>query len=177
MFQRLVKKTRRLTMEQLSQRDLLAGDCAAAVTEGELKIECDDQDNELFVQGAGDSITVIGTSGTTINGATLPGTFSDVDELKIELGAGDDNLGVVFASFDEVKIEGDGGNDQVVLLGVSALEEAKVELGSGDDLLLVNASNFGSIEMEGGAGFDVLNYLTNFAEEIDDEDFEFGNLS
>ena len=169
---------RRLRFERLSQRNLLAGDCAVALEDGELTIECDAEDNELFVGSFLGQNAVTGTAGTTINGSSAPFIIGDaeLEEIKIELGEGDDNLGLVFLTAEEITVDTGGGTDQIGALGVIA-EEAKFDMGDGNDFLLVNASTFEEIKMDGGDGFlDVLFFGTNEVEEAESEGFEVGGI-
>ena len=64
---------RRLGVERLQARELLAGDVTAAVTNGFLVIRGDDAANELTIERiSGDRVQVTGATGTTINGLTQP---------------------------------------------------------------------------------------------------------
>ncbi|MCA9246655.1 MAG: hypothetical protein KDA42_06050 [Planctomycetales bacterium] len=109
---RSLRGWRRVGLERLEGRELLAGDCTAAVTPpGRLTITCDGADNELTLTESGGVFTLTGAAGTKVNSQSTPQNFSGVtDDVVIDLRNGDDVLLV-----DGVDVGGDlridGGRD------------------------------------------------------------------
>jgi len=84
-----------------------------------------------------------------------------VDNVNIDLGAGDDEL--VLAQFDatKVSVSGAAGNDDITLVSFTA-DKADVSGGAGSDLISVENALIGELRVDGGAGKDgiQLEFLT-----------------
>jgi len=114
------KSSRRLGVESLETRDLMAGNVLAHVVQGSLAITGDEQANIFtVVQSGPGKFTVTGT-GTTINGLTTPQDFTVSKDINIDTFA---------------------GNDRVTMGSTTAItrlpQNTRVRMGSGADLLLV----------------------------------------
>lgn len=125
---------RKLRMQGLEQRQLMAGDVAAYIQDGTLFIEGDDAGNiiqveELGTAGQGRVIegVMISGSNTSINGRNFAGMFST------------SGFGNSDQAFDNIIINMNGGNDSVTFLDNGAASSSRldgyidVNLGSGSD--------------------------------------------
>ena len=136
-------RARKLRVESLERRRLLAGDVAVEVVDGDLVVTGDDLDNEITIEQTGSGeYEVTGLDGTTVNGETdfvaegvdddfrismggggdsvsVIGETTVPDDLEIETGAGDDDVEIRDAVHvgDDVEIETDGGKDTVRIGG------------------------------------------------------------
>ena len=175
------KTKRNLSVEQLDNRLLLAGDCAAAMdADGDLNITCDAEDNSIIVSQLGGNLTVQGQPGTTINGSPIPLILGpvDLDDLNIRMRGGDDFVSIagieaddVFVSLgkgddtllaaqlevaDDVTVRGGKGNDDIGLLAINAGDRVRVNAGRGDDTVSANLVTADKIRLRGRAGIDTL---------------------
>jgi hypothetical protein len=153
--------TRRLKLENLENRTMLAGDVAVSVVQGNLKIEGDIQANEIAVTDlGGGQVEVAGQNGTTINGQAGPLTFASVlRSVKIELKEGDDVVrftGNNQNSLKGVAIETGAGADTVSVDDVFA-RYLKVETGSDNDIVNVLDASAKEVKIETGRGNDTVN--------------------
>lgn len=108
---------RRLAVEALEERFLLAGNVTAAFKSGDLVVRGDARDNQIVItQPAAGRLRVTGLEGTTINGRgsfELPGRANDV-ELRLQ----------------------QGGTDQIAILGaIDVPGHLRARLGGGTFLL------------------------------------------
>src|SRR4051812_3797199 len=91
-------RPRPLFVEGLEQRAMLAGDVSAVVRGGTLFVRGDNNDNAVVIQQTGaQRFTVVGADAdTTINGqdAGMEFTANRVRNFDIDLGGGDDSLGI-----------------------------------------------------------------------------------
>ena len=100
---------RRLFLEPLETRWLLAGDCDIDLDGSLLTIDCDGDDNHIYVEGTGTpgEVEIVAEDGESLNGPT---TATGVTDIEIEMNDGDDIVGVF-----EIDISGDlevdGGED------------------------------------------------------------------
>jgi hypothetical protein len=117
---------KRLSIESLEAKNLLAGDVVASIIGGDLVLVGDAQDNSFRVQrdagnlGTG-NVKVTGTLGTTINGSASS-TFSFTNDLRLDFVAGGTNRAFIgeplllFGSLElpgSVVIQGGAGNEGV----------------------------------------------------------------
>ena len=167
---------RRLGVERLQARVLLAGDVTAAVTNGFLVIRGDD----------GDRVQVTGATGTTINGLTQPAVLRVRKGYDIATGGGDDKLTVIglnaFGRY-EIRMDlgigndtlvasnllaqrihagGGDGNDSITLRNSRSRRGSGVGGGAGDDTLVLENLRFGNGScIDGGTGNDILQESNN----------------
>ncbi|MFM8397628.1 MAG: hypothetical protein ACKOAH_07340, partial [Pirellula sp.] len=132
----MVTTARRLALEKLQARELLAGDVTAAVTNGFLVVRGDDAANELMIERiSGDRVRITGATGTTINGLTQPAI------LRVRKG---------------YDIATGGGDDKLTVIGLNAVGryEIRMDLGAGNDVLVANNLLAQRLHAGGGAGND-----------------------
>ena len=178
---------RRLGVEQLQARVLLAGDVTAAVTNGFLVIRGDDAANELTIERiSGDRVQVTGATGTTINGLTQPAVLRVRKGYDIATGGGDDKLTVIglnaFGRY-EIRMDlgigndtlvarnllaqrihagGGDGNDSITVRNSRSRRGSGVGGGAGDDTLVLENLRFGNGScIDGGTGNDILQESNN----------------
>jgi hypothetical protein len=160
------RRQSRLRVEKLEDRSLMAGNVTAVVTNGTLVITGDTAANGItldYIQ-ATDTYQVIGTtqggSNTTVNSldTSVAGnaqTFTNVSAVRIDMGAGDDNL--IFGAASSTTFAVDRG--------------VEIDMGAGADTVAIgrntgaattaNSVNIGrSLAVKLGAGGDTLD-LTN----------------
>ncbi|MFM7973719.1 MAG: Ig-like domain-containing protein, partial [Pirellula sp.] len=133
---KVVTTARRLALEKLQARELLAGDVTAAVTNGFLVVRGDDAANELTIERiSGDRVRITGATGTTINGLTQPAI------LRVRKG---------------YDIATGGGDDKLTVIGLNAVGryEIRMDLGAGNDVLVANNLLAQRLHAGGGAGND-----------------------
>ena len=109
---------RKLRFESLETRDLLAGNVAAEVIEGNLFLTGDDLDNGLTIdQTETGDLRITGEDSTTINEQDDPAVMSGVGSVIAQLGDGNDNISVRDAEIagDFIVQLGDGGWEPVSL--------------------------------------------------------------
>ncbi len=178
---------RRLGVERLQARVLLAGDVTAAVTNGFLVIRGDDAANELTIERiSGDRVQVTGATGTTINGLTQPAVLRVRKGYDIATGGGDDKLTVIglnaFGRY-EIRMDlgigndtlvarnllaqrihagGGDGNDSITVRNSRSRRGSGVGGGAGDDTLVLENLRFGNGScIDGGTGNDILQESNN----------------
>jgi len=178
---------RRLGVERLQARELLAGDVTAAVTNGFLVIRGDDAANELTIERiSGDRVKVTGATGTTINGLTQPAVLRVRKGYDIATGGGDDKLTVIglnaFGRY-EIRMDlgagndilvasnllaqrihagGGDGNDSITIRNSRSRRGSGVGGGSGDDTLVLENLRFGNGScIDGGTGKDIVQESNN----------------
>ncbi|MFM8189327.1 MAG: Ig-like domain-containing protein, partial [Pirellula sp.] len=135
---KIVTTARRLALEKLHARELLAGDVTAAVTNGFLVVRGDDAANELTIERiSGDKVRVTGATGTTVNGLSQPAI------LRVRKG---------------YDISTGGGDDRLTVIGLNAVGryEIRMDLGAGNDVLVANNLLAQRIHAGGGDGNDSL---------------------
>jgi hypothetical protein len=120
---------RKLAVESLEQRQLMAGDVTVAVTHGEVAITGDQAGNQIEItQNADNTIRIAGSllSGTTINGQP--------------------SVTLKNATFGNITIETGAGNDRVNIRDVAIQQLAgsqfRLGLGAGSDFATVNNVKF-----------------------------------
>jgi hypothetical protein len=130
---------RRLAVELLEQKALLAGDITVAVVEGNLLIHGDRAGNALSIMSGGEAGAYIlvgrptDDGPTTLNGQEGPLRVTGVErQVMVDLGAGDDVLGIADAHFAHgVMIQTGLGNDRVMIGHVSDGDEASSSVADG----------------------------------------------
>ncbi|MCY3007654.1 MAG: hypothetical protein NTV29_16990 [Planctomycetota bacterium] len=179
--------SRRLGVERLQARELLAGDVTAAVTNGFLVVRGDDAANELTIERiSGDRVQVTGATGTTINGLTQPAVLRVRKGYDIATGGGDDKLTVIglnaFGRY-EIRMDlgigndtlvasnllaqrihsgGGDGNDSITLRNSRSRRGSGVGGGSGDDTMTLENLRFGNGScIDGGTGKNLLQETNN----------------
>lgn len=135
------KNLRKIRLESLESRQLMAGDVVVALEGSLLTVAGDDFDNQISLTRtlAGD-VVVAGQNGTLING--LP----SVRFPRVELNA--------------LEVRMEGGNDTVVLRGLQIANDANVDLGAGNDRLTAPATAAstigGNLSVLGSEGNDIV---------------------
>jgi hypothetical protein len=137
-MKRRVNSGRKINLESLEQRKLMAGDVAAAFDGTLLTVEGDNFDNQIAITRTvvGD-VVITGQNGTLVNG--LP----SVRYPRAQLNAM------------EVRME--GGNDTVALRSLQVANDLFVDMGAGNDRLTAPASTIGAnMAVMGGEGNDIV---------------------
>jgi len=160
---------RRLFLEGLESRAMLAGNVTAAVNGNTLFVTGDNGDNNVVIQQTGaDRFTVVGVSGsaTTVNGKAegIVFTGNSVRNFEIDLRGGNDTLGISndSAYLDDLSAElaaGGGASVTASATTSSALTlrgYANIHGGSGDDAIAVNLVATGAIFVDGNTGSDAV---------------------
>ena len=157
---KVVTTARRLALEKLQARELLAGDVTAAVTNGFLVVRGDDAANELTIERiSGDRVRITGATGTTINGLTQPAILRVRKGYDIATGGGDDKLTVIGLNAVgryEIRMDLGAGNDVLV---ASNLLAQRIHAGGGngnDSITIRNSRSRRGSGVGGGAGDDTL---------------------
>jgi len=157
---KIVTTARRLALEKLQARELLAGDVTAAVTNGFLVVRGDDAANELTIERiSGDKVRVTGATGTTINGLTQPAILRVRKGYDIATGGGDDKLTVIGLNAVgryEIRMDLGAGND---ILVASNLLAQRIHAGGGDgndSITVRNSRSRRGSGVGGGAGDDTM---------------------
>ena len=140
-------RQRRMRVEPLESRRMLAGVCELDFDDGVLEIECDDADNDITITGTGATggVMITGIPGTTFNPAA-PTMFTGVEDIDIEMDDGDDVVLV-----DDIDITGDltidGGDDS----NTNIVQDSTI----GDDVEIENGDTDHSTDHDGmNGGFD-----------------------
>lgn len=147
---------RKLGLQPLENRELMAGDVAGIMAGTTLELTGDAKDNQIeVVQVAANTIEVIGHGGTTVNGnASDLFVFSALENIQAEMNDGDDQV-----AFENLSLPGSldvstgrGHDDVKVHRGRANL--ATVNTGEDNDVVRfhsVNIDDRTSIETENGA--------------------------
>jgi len=152
-------KTRRLNVQQLEERRLMAGNVSVSVSSGNLLIDGDDFNNIVQVvqvvqngQPVAGSyritgLTTAGNQATRINGGTAPITVAGVTgDVRIDLDNGNDGLQMGSTPLTvprDLSIETDGGIDTLFLESVTVRDDLTINTGSGIDNLSLNRVTVG----------------------------------
>jgi hypothetical protein len=156
--------TRRLGMESLETRDLMAGNVTASVVNNNLVIRGDSQPNIVKISQVAANTFVIAGTGTTINGQASV-SLTATGDMAINLGAGNDRLTMgatgeviqlpgklninLSAGADRLAILRTRGTDAGISLGITGEEDA-------DFLSLTRVMFTGTINARMGGGDDEL---------------------
>jgi VCBS repeat-containing protein len=140
-----------LSLEQLEERTVLAGNITATITAGSLRLIGDAQDNQVLVQRTGTtSLQLSSLDGTTrINGQSGPVTLSNFTAgITASTGNGNDLLRFSGSSTDLFRVFGN----------------AMIDTGSGDDTVqFSNFSVWNSLTLTTGTGNDKVLGVRDFA--------------
>jgi hypothetical protein len=160
---------RRLFLEGLETRAMLAGNVTAAVRGGTLFVTGDNGDNNVVIQQTGaNRFTVVGVAGSTTTVNNRPEgivfTGNSVRNFEIDLRGGNDTLGISNDStyLDALSAElaaGLGGPVTPSATTASALTlagYANIRGGAGNDAIAVNLKAGASIFVDGNAGSDAI---------------------
>lgn len=134
-------KSRKIGLESLEQRQLMAGDVIAVLEGSLLTVEGDNLDNQIVMtRTAVGDLVITGQTGTLVNG--LPSVRFPAAQLNaVEVRMGD-------------------GNDTVTLRGLQVANDVNVNLGAGNDRLTSQAAAAstinGNMSVMGEAGNDVV---------------------
>ncbi|HEY4311156.1 MAG TPA: hypothetical protein VGN12_17030 [Pirellulales bacterium] len=86
-------RSRTFRFETLERRALLAGDVTVTVTNHNVLIQSDNQDDTVVIQGTNNGgIEITSYDGTTINGQNVPFDIPSVNNLTIKMGDGNDHV-------------------------------------------------------------------------------------
>lgn len=187
----------KLRIENLENRNLMAGDVAVQVTDGALFVTGDQESNgvELVSTGVEGQYIVTGLdagdNATTVNGETAPLVVDGVTRsIHVRLGDGDDTLQAPNLSVDGPMRVRMGQGDDAVHIGDVEADEAVVEitrglsisLGDGDDRVGIANVNARGIRVSGGAGNDEIlarntkNRIVRVAGQSGDDDIRVNNV-
>ncbi|MFO0818296.1 MAG: hypothetical protein U1A77_10170 [Pirellulales bacterium] len=160
---------RKLSAERLEKRMVMAGNVTALVNSaGDLLIDGDSDDNVLSVESIGPAEWQVSVANlTTLNGSYVPMKFTARGSVFINLGDGNDWLGVVGRGMNKVTvvnpvtIKAGSGADLVTLNDLATRSDVKILGEAGDDqLYLTNVALQRRVFIEGNAGKDGV-VLTN----------------
>jgi hypothetical protein len=162
--------------ESLEQRHLLAGDVLVNVVGGNLRIEGDVEANKILITAGAEAGTfvVTGLDGTTLGGETDPVTVTDVRNIHVAMGDGDDLVAVAGASVrGHVAIRTGEGNDRVAVgtdggaaelagvlpedLAVEVRGSLSIATGAGADQVSVDSTTAALVKVSAGDDNDVVN--------------------
>ena len=141
-------------IERLEGKELLA--CDVTFAGGVLDIACDGEDDLVNVFGFGGILSV-----DTGDGLVPVGAASDLTDLNIDSGDGDDN--VVLTTVDpsgDVDIDTGKGNDRVVMSLVNVGGDLDIRTEKGDDRVTFIGTSVGeSVDVNTGKGDDTIEVL------------------
>ncbi len=142
-------RTRKLTLENLENRKLMAGNITAGLdSAGVLQISGDSSANGVAIYQISDTTIRIagltqGGLGTMINGSTSVRDFRNVQGLNVNLGSGSDRV--------EIGTGAASGRTTILNRG------ATIDGGSGDDTIkLERSATLGNVIIVGGTGHDTV---------------------
>ncbi|MFG0332020.1 MAG: hypothetical protein ACF8TS_01535 [Maioricimonas sp. JB049] len=153
-----MSQQKRLNVERLEERVLLAGNVAISVVGATLGLTGDAASNDVSVSTAGGQLTIAGNAGTTLSAgpgaaALLPfivatdfTTFVTLNNAFVNLLA---TLPFVTVDFNML-----GGNDVVEVDSTAVAGNVVINTGTGNDLLLMDGSSVGgdfTVNMGDGA--------------------------
>lgn len=143
---------RRLAVEALERRQLLAGDVLVTVTpSGTMYVTGDDADNNISItSGDVPGAIVIQGMGTTINGFNKRQAFYPVDAIKAKMSLGDDRIDVKHVhGLGRVDLYGDEGDDTLRVRHSDLASAIHIFGGQGDDRISVEHSTTTDIRLNG----------------------------
>lgn len=156
---------RRLSMESLERRDVMAGNVTAVLAGGNLTLTGDSAANQILVDRNPSNfgqlrISPLGT--TKINGGTTPVSYPVNGNLNINLNGGADDVRVDRVRLGAaLNIDTNGGNDTVLLTN-SGANQLHVTTGGGDDNVTIDGFSVGGgpgspgASISTGDGFDTV---------------------
>jgi hypothetical protein len=154
------RKARRLTLECLECRALLAGNVSASQSGSTLFIRGDNAGNEIGITEVGDDTYLVAGVGTTVNGAAER-TFSGIRNINVDLRGGNDILGVAddFTGLD-VAIGVIAEDEPADLTGIETTDLTGldgtliIQMGTGNDLVGLTVDVGGSVIVNTSSGAD-----------------------
>jgi hypothetical protein len=171
--------------ESLEQRQLLAGDVAASLAEGNLRLEGDELANKILITSGAEagSFVVTGLDGTMVvldGVASTAATVEGVRNIRVQLGDEADLAAVVGANLrGRLSIDAGLGDDRV-LIGTAG--DATELVGHVPADLSVNVR--GAVSIKGGAGADVISVddatigaLLHIDAGLDDDNVSLGSAA
>src|SRR5262245_6466395 len=157
-----MRKTRsmRLRFEALERRSMLAGDVDATQEGDTLFLTGDDQNNFVILEGTGTAgqVTVVGADATTVNGSAAVLTFSGVENIIVDLNAGNDTLQANNLALTDFVITTDEGADLVQLGAFEAFAEGPDAAIDSTDSVGVS----GLLQIDTGSGADLVETVRVF---------------
>ena len=126
-------------VEKLETRQMMAGDVSVRVTNGNLVVTGDNQDNEIYVFQTDDqSYTLFGENGTRINGLSGMPFTGVTNDLRMNLRNGDNKLAILgMDAGDDVTIRTGRGNDTIILESVTIRSDLRIRSSRGDDTIFL----------------------------------------
>lgn len=188
--------TRRIAprLIELEPRDVPAGNVTAAIVDTgffglELQITGDDLANTVVLTGKGANVIEVRGIGTTVNGGAKAVTFTAVENVRVDTGAGDDTVrgsnlsfrGTDLYEYKRLDILAGDGDDTVQLAGTTADDTSLTIYVGGDDYeSLVNGND--RIDISGttvrGPGFGLSVYADgNYAAENGSDTISVSNTT
>ncbi|HVV98945.1 MAG TPA: hypothetical protein VHB77_01325, partial [Planctomycetaceae bacterium] len=154
--QHAVVSRRRLGLESLEDRRLLAGDITASLAAGSLTLVGGSADDSLVItQSSTGDLVVTGLNGTTINGKTEY-TAKVLHNLTIRTNDGNDSITIQGAAIPgDLTINTGNGDDTVVLAGQTVTPDPAAEQTEEEEVIPTSVGRNLSIVM--GSGQDSLN--------------------
>ena len=150
-----LRRSRRIAglgFERLEDRALLAGNVAASISGGNLRIVGDSLDNQVLVERAGATqvrLTPLGD--TTVNGSSEPVTLGGFKKgISLNAGSGDDEFQFAgeadrkFHVFGNVNLNTNSGNDTLEFTNFRVGRVLSISTGDGDDQVLASGDVGGS---------------------------------
>lgn len=142
---------RRLAVESLESKQLLAGDVTVSVVGGNVHIRGDEAANQIVVTAGTESgsFVIQGLEGTTVKlaGSTAPAPETGLvvtgvrNLVNISMAGGDDAVTVQDAEFRRgLTIATGAGNDEVIMQNVSVGGALSVLTGAGDDTVEIGVA-------------------------------------
>lgn len=172
---------RKLRLENLESRQMMAGNVAVSVSGGDLVVVGDNQPNEvsIYQKSPGSGTWYVdgfqqGGRDTTVNRRTGPQVFHGVrDDVRVYLNGGSDAVTLKNGKVpDELYVRTHSGNDYVWIENVSTRRDVNVDLGSSssntrEDYLHMQRVTAGDdILVEGSRGRDVVIMDNVMAEDL-----------
>lgn len=123
--------------EMLESREMLAGNVTAEIRGDDLSIRGDNASNVLTISYSPNGVRLTPSPGTTVNGSSFSRTFNYSDDLRIDMGDGNDTLyvgssgGGRIVVNDDLTIKLGRGRDYVSLQNVQIDDDLTVDMGSG----------------------------------------------
>jgi hypothetical protein len=130
------------TPEALEHRLLLAGDVSVVSAGDDLVIRGDDAGNQIEIVRIGSQTRVRGIN-TLINGSSAAIFLTFADDLRVDMGGGNDRLtlgsgsGDTLVVADDLSVKMGRGRDIVNVFNTVVGDDAKINMGGGDTNLLV----------------------------------------
>lgn len=178
----------------LESRDVPAGNVTAAIVDTgffglELQITGDDLANTVVLTGKGANVIEVRGIGTTVNGGSKAITFTAVENVRVDTGAGDDAIrcsnlsfrGTDLYEYTRLDVLAGDGDDTVQLAGTTAEDTSLTIYVGGDDYeSLVNGND--RIDITGttvrGPGFGLSVYADgNYAAENGSDTISVSNTT